>query len=169
MRSSGTWRVLIIQSLSQQCGIANPSRYPVQGDFLALALIFSENPQLRIRRGAFENDRAALFEMLVAGKRVSFCRGEFENPIEEIANRNRARSRHKRALHAVALSAPFVFDRYRPIDDIDVSIVPGIQIEKARQHAIERCNGDGVVKPRAAIGSAKLQGRIFQRWPDRPP
>src|SRR5262245_63268286 len=111
MRSSGTWRALIIQSSSQQCDIANPSRHPVQGHFLAVALIFRENPQLRIRRSAFQNDRAALFEMLATGERVGFCCGEFKNPIEQIADRYGARSRYKRTLHAVALSAPFVLHR----------------------------------------------------------
>ena len=128
----------------------------MQGDFLTVALIFSEDPQLRIRRSAFQNNRTALFEMLATGKRVGFCRGHFEDSIEQIADRYRARSRYKRALHAIALSAPFVLHRYGPVDDIDVSIVAGIQIEKARQHAIERRDGDGVVKSRAAIGSAQL-------------
>ncbi len=57
----------------------------MQGNFSALALIFGKNPQLRIRRGALHNDRAALFEMLAAGQCFGFCRGQLQNAVKQFA------------------------------------------------------------------------------------
>jgi hypothetical protein len=43
----------------------------VQRRCLTIALIFGENPQLRIGRRAFQNDGAAVFEILAAAKRLT--------------------------------------------------------------------------------------------------
>ena len=62
----------------------------MQGNFGPLALIFGKDPQLRIRRGTLHNDRAALFEMLAAGKCFGSCRGQLQNAIKQFSDRNRA-------------------------------------------------------------------------------
>ena len=91
--------------------------------FLAFAFIFGKNPQLGVCRSALQNDRAALFRLLAAGECFGIRRGQFQNATEQVANCDRAGSRCKSALCAIALSAPFVFHSNSAIDYIDTGIV----------------------------------------------
>src|SRR5262249_59048123 len=93
----------------------------------------------------------------------------FNNAAEQLANRKAARPRHKCALHAVSLCAPFILNRERPIDRVEPGIVFGMAVEKARQHTVECSDGNCIVESGAAIRGAELQGWIFHRRPDPPP
>jgi len=119
----------------------------VQGNVLAFALVFGKNTQLGICRSTLQDDRAALFRLLAAGESFRIHRSQVQNPIKQVTNCDITGPRCKGTLCAVALGAPFVFHSDSPIDNVDIGIVVRMGVQEARQHAVQRCNRNRVVKP----------------------
>ena len=141
----------------------------MQGNFGTFVLIFCKYSQLSIGRSSFHDDGAAIPHLLGAAERLGIRRNQVEDPVEHVADADAAGARHEGALHAVALGPPFILDRNRPVDDIEPGIVLGMAVQEADQGPIERRDRHRIVEAGAAIRRAQLQGRIFERGPDRPP
>ena len=83
---------------------------------------------------------------------------------DHIADRQaRAGPGDKGALRAIAsCGPPFVFDRKRPIDHVQLRIVVRMVIQEPRQSPVQRRQRQSVVETGAVTGRLQFQGRIFQ-------
>src|SRR5271156_3493374 len=86
-----------------ELGVSDPACHLFKGNFGTFVLIFSKDTQLRVGRSPLLDDSAAAPRLLGAGERLGIGRREVEDPVEQFADGDAARSRHEAALRAVAL------------------------------------------------------------------